>query len=120
MDHQSGLVIPPEIRSYLEALLTDAQMTTIDDDTKEEMIKELYIRLDDYLTNTIVEHLPEEHMDAFLKMNEEGRPMSEMQQFLMEKMPDASQVFASAFDEFRSLYLSSVAVSRNTNDTQTK
>ena len=112
MDPQPALTIPPEIRSFLESLLKDTNMRTVDDEVREEMIKELYIRLDDFLTNAIIEHLPEEHLDDFITMNEQGKPMAEMQQFLIEKMPGASQVFATAFDDFRSLYLSSVAVKR--------
>ncbi len=105
--------ISPEIKSFLESLLSDAGMTTLDDETREEMVKELYVRLDHYLTNTIIENMPPEHLEEFVKMNESKKSMEEMQQFLTSKMPDAKGVFVKAFDDFRNMYLANVNLSRD-------
>lgn len=110
---QNQLTIPPEIRSFLEGILTEAQMLSLDDEMKEEMLKELYARLDNYLATVILENLPAEHYEEFIKLNEEKKPQAEIEQFLQDKMPNPSQVFAKAFADFRELYLGSVAVARN-------
>lgn len=113
MNNQTPHTIPDEIRKYLESLLSDANISTLDDETKEEMIKELYLRLDEHLTIAIVDNLPEEYMEEFMKMNEEGKPMAEIQMFLVTKMPNYNEVFSEAFDSFKQMYLGNVVVKRN-------
>lgn len=108
-----ALTIPPEIHAFLDGLLTDAGMTTLDDDTREEMIKELFVRLDHYITTVIIEKLPPENLDEFMKLNEEKKPMSEIQKYLMAKMPNTEEVFATAFADFRDLYLGNVTTVRD-------
>jgi len=106
------LEIPQEVRSFLEGMLLDANMT-LDDETREEMIKELYARLDNYLVTVIVDNLPPEHLDDFIKLNEEKRTQEEINQFLQDKMPNAKEVFARAFVDFREMYLGNIEKARN-------
>lgn len=100
-------------------MLTDAGMTSLDTGMHEEMIKELYARLDNYLTSTIVDNLPPEHLETFIKMNEEKKSKPEIEQFLKEKMPNSQEVFAKAFIDFREEYLGNVTVHRNAPQPQT-
>lgn len=111
-DSQKNILIPPDIRAFLEGILQDSGMVTLDEVTREDMIKELFVRLDKHLTNTIVESLPDEHIDAFLKMQEENKPREEIEQFIIDKIPDSQQVFINAFSAFRNEYLGSVADSK--------
>ncbi len=104
VDEQT-MKIPKEIRDYLENLLKDAQMTPLDEEMHEEMIMQLYRRLDTFLNATIMNHLPPKHMDAFIKINEEKKSQAEIEQFLKENMPNAQDVFAQAFVDFRKTYL---------------
>ncbi|MDO8498423.1 MAG: DUF5663 domain-containing protein [bacterium] len=108
-----ALSIPSEVRSFLEGLLQDAGMNALDAEMKEEMMKELCARLDNFLTSTIIDNLPAENLDTFIQMNEEKKPKSEIEQFLKEHMPNTEDVFAKAFMEFRDLYLGNVSVARN-------
>ena len=108
-----NLQIPPEVRNFLEGILTDAGMTTLDDEMREEMIKELYARLDNYITSAIVSKLPSEYSEEFIRLNEEKKSQQEIQQFLQDKLPNAQETFALAFSEFRDLYLGNVTVARN-------
>lgn len=111
MDKQ--LQIPQEVRGFLESLLQDAGMKILDEQMREEMIKELYARLDNHLTSVIVENMPAEHLDAFMRLNEEKKPKAEIEQFLQDKMPNSKEVFAKAFAQFRELYLGNIAIARN-------
>lgn len=108
---QNQAQIPQEIRSFLEGLLIDANMT-LTDSMREEMIRELYVRLDNFITGIIIDTLPSDHLDTFLKMNEEKKPQSEIEAFLKEKMPNYQEVFRNAFTQFRDLYLGNIATSR--------
>lgn len=111
MDNQ--ISIPPEVRTFLEGLLADAGMKTLDEGMKEEMVKELYARLDNFLTSTIIDNLPPENIEEFIKMNEEKRPKAEIEQYLKDKIANSQDVFTKAFMDFRELYLGNIAVARN-------
>lgn len=110
MDKQ--LQIPAEVRTFLEGLLSDAGMTSLDEGMKEEMIKELYVRLDNFITASLIDKLPPEHLEAFIKMNEEKKPQAEIEQFLKQNLPNYGEVLANTFIQFRENYLGNVAVKR--------
>ncbi len=112
-----SLEISSEIRTFLEGLLQDAGMLIPDASMKEEMIKELYVRLDNFITTAIIDNLPPEHLETFIKLNEEKKPKSEVEQFLKDKMPNAQEVMSQAFMEFRDFYLKNVTVARNAPST---
>lgn len=111
--NNTKLEIPPEVRSFLEGLLADANMTTLDDSMREEMVNELFARLDSYMTSVIVEKMPPEYLDEFIKINEEKKPREEIEAFLKAKMPNAQDVLTRAFMDFREMYLSNVTIARN-------
>ncbi len=111
-DTNTAVVIPEEIRSFLDGILQDAGMTNLESDMHEEMLAQLFARLDTYLTSAIVDNMPPEHVDEFIRMNEEQKSQAEIQQFLVDKMPNAQEVFANTFADFRTLYLNNVTVAR--------
>ncbi|HVT01223.1 MAG TPA: hypothetical protein VHE53_03245 [Patescibacteria group bacterium] len=110
---QNKLVIPPEVRTYLEGILKDANMTEMDETMREEMINELFARLDSYMTTVIIDNMPAENIDEFIRLNEEKKPREEIENYLKEKMPNAQDVLTKAFMDFRDMYLSNVTVARN-------
>lgn len=112
-NQKTKLEIPPEVRSFLEGILQDANMTTLDDAMREEMINELFARLDSYMTSVIVDKMPPEHLDEFIKMNEEKKPREEIEAFIRGKMPNAQDVLTRAFMDFREMYLSNMSIARN-------
>ncbi len=111
MDKQ--LQIPQEVRGFLESLLQDAGMKTLDDTMRQEMIKELYARLDNFMTSQIIDVMPPQYLDEFIKLNEEKKDRAEIEKFLKDKVPNVQNVFAKAFMEFRDLYLGNVTLARN-------
>ncbi len=110
---QQPIEIPAEVRGFLESLLADSGMTSLDDQMREDMLQELYLRLDNFLTAQIVDNLPPEQLEPFIQMNEAQKPKAEIEQFLKDNMPNAQEVFANAFIEFRNLYLGNTAVAQN-------
>ncbi len=107
------LEIPSEIRTYLENILIDANISSVDETMHEELLKELYARFDSFLTARIVDNLPPENVEEFIRMNEENRPQEEIQDYLMSKIPNSEQTFAGFFIEFRDRYLGNVLVARS-------
>lgn len=101
------------IREFLESLLNDAEVVTLDGAAREEMIKQLYARLNNYIASEVVKNLPQEDMEYFIKLNEEKKSKEEIEAFLKEKVPNSQEVFTKAFSDFRALYLDNMAAARN-------
>src|SRR5258708_1252300 len=110
VDQQS---MPPEIHTFLDNILTDANITNLDEETREERLKELYGRRNKLTASKFGANLRPKTTEAFIKMNEEKKSQAEVQQFLTEKIPDAQQVMTQAFMDFREMYLGNVSVARN-------
>ena len=102
----------------MEGILTDANMTFTDDAMHEEMINELFARLDNYVAGIIVDNLPPANMDEFIKLNEEKSSQAEVETYLKEKVPNAQEILTKAFLDFRDTYLSNVTVARNAPKTE--
>ncbi len=111
--HNQTQEIPQDVRDYLEGILKDANMLSLDDDMKEEMVKELYARLDNYITSVLVDTMPPDQLEPFIKMNEDKKPKAEIETFVKQHLPNAQEVFTKAFVGFRDMYLGNVAVKRN-------
>lgn len=109
--------IPPEVISFLENLLKEAGITPVDDAMREQLLLELYSRLDNFLTTTIMEHMPPEKLDGFIKLNEENGSKAEIEQYMKENIPESEAIFAKAFIDFRDLYLGNSGVSSNQANT---
>lgn len=112
-NQQAPMQIPAEISTYLNNLLIDAGMDAIDDVMREEMIKELFVRLDAYISQVIVEELPDDTFDQFIKLHEEQKPQAEIEKFLTDNVPNIQDVMGKAFADFREMYLANVTAFEN-------
>lgn len=102
--------IPEEVQPYLEGLLADAGITPVDDTMKEGMMKDLYVRLDNFLASAILDNMPADQVEAFIQLNEKKADKKEIEGFLEKHLPNTKDVFAKAFVEFRDLYLGNTAL----------
>lgn len=119
--------IPQDIRTFLEGLLDDAGMTPTPE-IKEEMIKDLYVRLEHMLIAAAAERLQPEDLEAFQKLLESKASQTQLQQFLSTKLSsqsganpdsigaDAQEIFAQAIARFRDMYLASIIPSMEKAD----
>ena len=107
---KNAQTIPEEVRPYLEGLLADANIHPVDAAMQEDMLLDLYVRLDNYLATAILDNMPPEHLDAFIKLNKEAKSKEEIEAFLQKNLPNAQEVFAKAFVAFRDIYLGNVAL----------
>ncbi len=105
--------ISSDVREFLLGILQDANMHMTDEQMQEEMIKELFVRLDNYIGSVIIDNLQPNDVESFIRMNEENKPREEINKFLKEKMPNAEEVMQKAFIHFREMYLSNVTAARN-------
>lgn len=116
-DSQNPITIPQETRTFLEGLLRDGGMSNLDEQTTEDMIQELFIRLDSYMTGAIIDNLDQPNVEAFIKLAESGADQNTIQEFLKDKIPNAQDIFTNAMLTFRDLYLGKVQEGREENKT---
>lgn len=105
--------IPAQIRGYLESLIKDSGMEMLEEEMHEEMVKELYVRLDSYITAVIVEHMPADHLEGFIKLHEDNKPQSDIEHYMKEHVPNVSEVMTQAFMDFRDEYLGASTLARH-------
>lgn len=102
--------IPPEVITFLDNLLAEANIVPIDEQMREQLLLELYSRLDNFITTTIVENMPPEKLDEFIKLNEEKASREVLDKYMRENIPDSEGIFAKAFVDFRDIYLGNAGV----------
>ncbi len=119
MDNAAQIQIPPEVRTYLENILQDAGMTTaLDNQMKEDMMIELYKQLDNYLASVVIDKMPPEYVEEFIKLNEQVATKEQAEAFIKQKLPNAQQVLAEAFVHFRDMYVHNVSVAKEEQNNQ--
>jgi|GEM_PF-1259935 len=104
--------IPPYLRDFLSSLITEAGIV-VDEVTHNQIIKELFVQLDNYILSVIIEKLPGDKLEEFTKMAEEGKNREELEEYLSKNIQDSQQVFSQALMDFKNLYLGNVAVARS-------
>ena len=90
---------------FLNQLLTDAGMDTVSAEVRQQMLSDLRARLENRLLGTIVMHLPEAEISNFNKLVEDPGAEEKVAKFIDEKVPDSSELFATAMLSFRNDYL---------------
>jgi len=111
---QKSLVVPEEIKAYLEDIVVQAKIPVQDEASREQVIQDLFLRLDKYIAIKLAEHLTEDQAKQFVAMQQEGKPQEEVDAFITTNIPNADQMFANIFVDFRDFYLSGQSVLQQT------
>lgn len=98
--------VPAEIRIFLESILQDAGIRDLDDKTHQQMLQELFTRLDNYILMAISDSLPADKLEIFTRMAENKASPEQMKSYLQENIPNSTELFAQAMLDFRDYYLS--------------
>ena len=103
--------IPTEIRAFLEQLLADAGFSA-EGQERERLIAGLFQKLDGYIIDTVVDNLPAEKIDEFTAFIQKQPSRDELNDYLRRTLPNAQDVFVSAFAGFREAYLAAANPAR--------
>jgi hypothetical protein len=104
--------IPNDIDAFLESILYEANLVTLDENMRQELKKELFDQLDNYLASVIVDKLAPEDLERFIEMSQEQRPKEEIELFINEKIPHPQEFFANAFVRFKAMYLENLKIAK--------
>lgn len=98
--------IPPEIRTYLINIMEDARVTDITDEEREDIIYEMFLRLDKYIAGRLIDSFPTERdCDVFIQMNRDRKSQAEISKYLQEKIPGLNDLMTQVFADFRNFYV---------------
>jgi len=95
-------MISPEIRMFLEKLLTDKKIT-VQGPLREQMISDLNDRLEVRLNQVVIEHLSADQLEQMAKAAEEGQDAVRV--FLRKHIKNLDKIMAEALNEFARIYL---------------
>jgi len=98
--------IDPNIRLFLDNLLDEKGIFFSSPETREQMIQDLYIRLEKFVLLTLAKELSPKDGDLLLQMIENQAPQSTIQAFLQLKIPNLQEELINLFLTFKSIYLS--------------
>jgi len=97
----------PQVQKYLQDLLRDAGQTDLGEELEEQMMKDLYSRLEDRLIITAIGFLGQKEREQLEGFSDDQTPQ-EVQNFLKKHVPNYDRVFAQVLLDFRNLYIEAV------------
>ncbi len=97
--------INPPLYAFLDSCLVEKGVKDIPDSLKEQMIQDLSQRLQLWLMQAVVMHLPEENALEFEQLMESGTEQEKIMEFLQSKVSNISQIFEQEMLNFKRAYL---------------
>lgn len=94
------------IDSFLDKLIAESGYREATQDIKDELRKDLKLKLDEFIVTRTVAEFSEKDLDAFEKLLEKNGSPEELKQFSMEHIPDYQSFITSTLLTFRQAYLS--------------
>ncbi len=105
VNQNQPIAIPEEIQVYLNRLLDESGMTGLEDSVRESMLQDLFLQLDDYIIEKVVDYLPEDKLNGFTDLMKQNPPKDQVEDYIRKNVPNAQDVFTVAFADFRDIYL---------------
>jgi len=102
--NQDNLITPP-LYAFLDSCLFDKGVKDIPDSLKEQMIKDLADRLQQWLMQSIFQHLPEEAVPEMEKLLAMSPSQDEIMSFVGNKIPNIGEIFKDEMVKFKQAYL---------------
>jgi hypothetical protein len=94
------------VQIFIEQLLRDKDMPELDQDVKDQLVKDLSDRLTKYINKRVIESLPEEDLPELEQLIDSENPdQTKIQEYIATKSIDLVGVTTKAMDEFRKIYL---------------
>src|SRR5690242_15067866 len=88
--------IPQEIRVFLEAVLDEADLLILNDEEEQLILENMYRQLNVFLMSKVLGTVPEEKVDGFISVSEEGTEIHKLQECLQKEIPNTGEFFEKA------------------------
>ena len=94
----------PDVKKYLQEILRDAGQTNLGQDLENQMLQDLYTRLEDRLALLALNNLSPSQREELEKLSgQKSQPAIET--FLKTNIKNYDQLFAQNLLDFRNLYI---------------
>lgn len=103
----------PELRDFIDNMLTAAYGNSLEADVREIMITDLYPRLEQTLSLAMLSKLSPDQLAEVEKMTDDNAAPEHIQTYVTTQIPDYAEVLEEALKEFWALY---IAPDNNTED----
>ncbi len=100
--------IPRIYELFLEKVIEDAHGPHVPEKLREQMIQDLYGRLQNHLMVSFMQELPDEHADAFAELSASNPGEEAIQDFFQQHIPRFDEVVGESLTEFRDVYAGSI------------
>ena len=97
--------INPPLYAFLDSCLFDKGIKDIPDSLKEQMITDLADRLQQWLMQSVFQHLPEAAAPDMEKLMDKGATQDEIMGFLQTRVPGINKIFEEEMIKFKQAYL---------------
>lgn len=94
-----------DVKNFLLSLLEEGGTGEVPDEVKEQMVQDLYVRLDDRLKIGILDSMSDELRVELQGMIDEDKSDEEIQKFIIDNVKNLNDIYTKVFDEFKDLYL---------------
>lgn len=98
MDNQS-------LGNFVDKLIEEKGFPDLTDDVRGEIKQDLLTRLDNFITARIIARLSDADVVEFESMLKDGKSETEIQEFAIGHIPDATNFLANTLLEFKAVYL---------------
>lgn len=113
---QSSPSAPASLPEFVDKLIQEKGFPDITPEVREELKKDLLVRVDDFITARIIATLSDEDVNKFEGMLKEGKSMGEVQTFVSQQIPDFTNFLARTLLEFKGVYLGTIETPINITD----
>lgn len=103
MDNQQNQ-IPADIRAYLENLLEDANIN-LTPELKENMLFDLYLRLEKKLIADAIENMEPADVEEFTQLIQSQNNKEIIDQFIKSHLPNAQEIFVQSLVDFKTDFI---------------
>lgn len=93
------------IQAFVERLLEEKNLGTLDPEVMEQVRGELEMRVEDRINAVILSHIPEEKLEEFETIVDTGDE-EKIQSFCQEHIPSLDVILGDELKVFRETYLS--------------
>lgn len=103
MDSQQNQ-IPADIRTYLENLLEDANIN-LTPELKENMLYDLYLRLEKKLIADAIENMEPADVEEFTQLIQSQNNKEVIDQFIKSHLSNAQEIFVQSLVDFKTDFI---------------
>lgn len=103
MDSQQSQ-IPADMRAYLENLLEDSNIN-LTPELKENMLYDLYLRLEKKLIADAIENMEPADVEQFTQLIQSQNNKEAIDEFIKSHLPNAQEIFTQSLVDFKTDFI---------------